>query len=138
MHNDPSKIQEVADAFEKKELFQHFVPTSGEYGDCVDTWGTKWDACGGEIVDQSEDGITLIFDTAWSPPIYFYDGMVEQEFSVEASYFEPGMCFVGRYEDGETDHYEYTDIESLDDIPEELVECYGIREMMEEWEDEES
>lgn len=134
MHDDPSKLNDVVTAFQEGNLFEHFVPVP-ESDDCSDYWGTKWDVRGGEIIDQSEDGITLIFDTAWSPPIYFYDAMCQQDFNVEATYFEPGMCFVGQYEDGETDHYEYTDLESLDDLPEELVESYGIREMMEEWEE---
>ena len=134
MHDEPAKLKEVAAAFENGDLFEHFAPAGND--DCSEVWGTKWDACGGEIVDQSDDGITLIFDTAWAPPTLFYEAMVEQGFNVEATYFEPGMCFVGKYEDGDEEYYEYTDIDSLDEIPEELVECYGIREMMEEYDEE--
>jgi hypothetical protein len=42
------------------------------------------------------------------------------------------MCFVGQFIDGSDEYYEYSDLESLDDIPESLVDDYGIREMIEE------
>jgi len=31
-------------------------------------WGTKWGAYDQKPVEQTEDSVTLVFDTAWSPP----------------------------------------------------------------------
>ena len=33
-----------------------------------DNWGTKWDRCDLEIIDNDEDTICLSFETAWCPP----------------------------------------------------------------------
>jgi len=58
---------------------------------------------------------------------------------VTASYLEEGMQFVGQFVDGEDDYYEYTDLESLEDIPESLVEEWNLvdsLESREEWDDE--
>lgn len=130
MHDDREMHNEVAKAFENGELFQHFVPVS-EDGNCSDAWGTKWDAHGGEIVDLSEDGVTLIFETAWGPPIEFYRKMEELGFSVEASFVEWGMEFVGKYEDGVLEEYKFDD-----DIPEDLDETWQIRETLAMWDEE--
>jgi hypothetical protein len=49
------------------------------------------------------------------------------------------MGFIGRFCEGYDDCYEYTDLESLDNIPEELLEQWDLRERMEEqqeWDDE--
>ena len=48
------------------------------------------------------------------------------------------MAFVGRFADGEDESYEYTDLASLDDIPDEIVDNWGLREQMEEYEAENS
>ena len=44
------------------------------------------------------------------------------------------MGFVGKYSDGADDYYEYTDSKSLDDIPEDIIENWNLRENLEEWE----
>jgi hypothetical protein len=49
------------------------------------------------------------------------------------------MAFVGRFCEGYDDCYEYSDVESLDDIPEEILEQWNLRESLmdrEEYEDE--
>jgi hypothetical protein len=105
------------------------------YSWSVDNWGTKWNC---DAQDWSSDGesITFWFDSAWSPPIALYS-FIEQggDFEVVGDYLEEGMQFVGRYSDGFDDSYEYSDIESLDDIPEEIVEEWDLRTRMEEWEE---
>ncbi len=105
------------------------------YSWSVDNWGTKWNC---DAQDWSSDGesITFWFDSAWSPPIALYS-FIEQDgdFEVTADYLEEGMQFVGRYSDGFDDSYEYSDVESLDDIPEEIVEEWDLRTRMEEWEE---
>jgi hypothetical protein len=44
------------------------------------------------------------------------------------------MQFVGKFSDGYDDYYEYSDSESLNDIPEDIVENWNLRENLEEWE----
>ena len=48
------------------------------------------------------------------------------------------MGFVGRFVDGEDEYYDYDfeNVDSLDDIPEELLENWSIRERLEEWNEE--
>lgn len=65
----------------------------------VANWGTKWDP---ELIDCDFDGETLSvsFDSAWSPPIAFYEWLVEQGYEVSANYYEPGMDLGGFWTDG--------------------------------------
>jgi hypothetical protein len=72
------------------------------YGWRLAKWDTKWDICASEIQEKHKDEITVSFDTAWSPPIAFYEKMVELGFSVKAFYSEPGMGFAGYWNDGES------------------------------------
>jgi len=103
-------------------------------------WGTKWDANPIDTFDDLPDGATsvcLSFDTAWSPPIEFYENLEEQGFRIEAFYYEPGMAFCGVYEDGCDDQF---DIEGDSDwvekhIPRRIDEAFAISESMEMWEE---
>jgi hypothetical protein len=71
------------------------------YGWRLDHWGTKWDiSCDDVEPAVSDDGLSvfLSFDTAWSPPTAWYHEMVDQHgFDVQATFFEPGAAFIGRY-----------------------------------------
>lgn len=114
----------------------------------VANWGTKWDVVesdtGGitaRIVEQSPDGKTvkLGFDSAWSPPLAFYEFITDERgFHVEAFYYESGCAFCGYWSsDGDADSY---DIEPKADwvrkhIPSAIDECFAISENMEMWED---
>lgn len=146
---------------EANELFQHmkkeaddddwsffgfFVPEVWDqdswYWSRVEAWGTKWDA---NIIDMNwvdDLNVVMTFDTAWGPPIGVYDAAHEQGIYVEATYYEPGMCFVGAYNSDEGNkHIDYAHCES----PTELRECigddlddeYGVSEWMEEYLEEE-
>ena len=116
------------------------------YDFCVQRWGTKWDVdpYDPEDVKIENNTIEFGFDSAWSPPMGIYEQMVEQGYTVEATYYEPGMAYVGRCdgspEFGFTDDcYEYggeTSKTVRDVIGEELDEEYGISESMAEWEEE--
>jgi hypothetical protein len=131
---------------EEKEpgLFGFFIPRPAEfdqgdrwYGWNCENWGTKWEVT--EVYFERIDDNTLrfTFETAWSPPLSFYEWLsINTTWYVNASYFEPGMAFIGRVVEGEDESYTYSDIESLDAIPEELVDEFGLREQMEEWEEE--
>ena len=61
-------------------------------------WGTKWDACESEILDNDINFFWVSFETAWAPPIDWIDHIMEDfpglQFILE--YDEPGMCFGGR------------------------------------------
>ena len=51
--------------------------------------------------------------------------------NVKASYNECGMSFVGQFSGGMDECYEFSDVESLEDIPEELVDEWNLAEMLE-------
>jgi hypothetical protein len=96
----------------------------------IANWGTKWDVDDKDFGDFEEDGnsVRLGFDTAWSPPIEFYEGMERLGFEVVAYYYESGVGFCGKYEDG----YENTiDIEGDSNwvevnVPREIDEMFAI------------
>lgn len=117
------------------------------YDFCTSRWGTKWDvdAYDPEDVKIVDNTVEFGFDSAWSPPMGIYEAMVEQGYTVEATYYEPGMGYVGRC-DGSPDFgftddcYDLGGLKSkdvADAIGEELDEEYGISESMAEYEDEE-
>jgi len=119
-----------ADSPEKQALLEKYGYTDW-YGWCIDNWGTKWNS---NAIDWSreDDTISFTFDTAWGPPIALFDEIQAQGYFVQAKYLEEGMQFTGQYDDGVDETYEYSDLESLDDIPEELVEHWNLREQMED------
>lgn len=88
---------------------------------CTTNWGTKWDISGDP--EASIDGDTtahVSFDTAWGPPIAFYDALVDFGFTVDGIYTEEGMCFCGVYETESGDEYFEYDPEQLMNDTEEL------------------
>lgn len=109
---------------------------------CTNEWGTKWDVGGdgfGSTIDETGTKLGASFDSAWSPPIVAYEKLEELGFTVKAYYYEPGMCFTGKYEDGSDDYYEYSNMSSEEvegSIPEELNEFFNISADMAEWEEE--
>ena len=106
------------------------------YDFCVSHWGTKWDVdC--DVTRDSDNTVTATFESAWAPPCGVYDMLVELGFQVRAYYYEPGMAFVGKWEDGCDDCLEYGGYTSetvRDAIGEELDDMFGISENMKEWE----
>ena len=107
------------------------------YDFCVNEWGTKWDVGGeGDFADDGDNSVTFYFDSAWAPPTKAYERLEEQGFAVSAMYYEPGMAFAGRYEDGCDDYYEYGDM-SADDVenmlPNDIDEYFGISEGIRDW-----
>jgi hypothetical protein len=111
------------------------------YDYCVNEWGTKWDV-GGDDLGPAQDipnGLIMQFDSAWAPPTAAYEKMMDLGFSIRATYYEPGMCFCGIWEDGNDDFYEIGDmtadqVEEM--LPEFLDESYGISECIREYEEE--
>ena len=121
-------------------LFGYFVPRPPEfdegeswYGWNVDNWGTKWEASIYSWEKVNENCIRINFDTAWAPPTAFYEFLAgNTEWYVTATYWEPGMGFVGRNCAGQDECYEYSDAEEVEDIPEELIEEYNLRDQFED------
>ena len=113
----------------------------------IENWGTKWEVyeCDWERV---EDTFYIKAYTAWSPPVALFEFIYEEledDWSLSAMYEECGMAYVGKFEDGFDECYEYSfDDESWrDDIPEELIEFAGLEssyeahlDMLEEDQDE--
>jgi len=81
----------------------------GWYNWCISHWGTKRDPdISGLIVEFRDIGnddieLTLSPDSAWSPPIDFYHYMETLGFSVNASWYEPGVGSIGEFSEGYAD-----------------------------------
>ena len=120
VHQDTEVIQKLYDlisAGEKKGdeslgLFSVFCPRPPEkeddwYNWNVSNWGTKWDVPFDNVECSlgAKGVLTLDFQTAWAPPIEFYEYIAENNgFEVSAGYLEPGMAFCGHYNsDGDVD-----------------------------------
>jgi hypothetical protein len=84
------------------------------YEYCVAEWGTKWDACEATY-DIEDNKVTIYFDTAWSPPMGIYHALENMGFSVEATYVEQGMGYIGYYRDGRDTREELNEIETGDE-----------------------
>lgn len=113
------------------------------YDFCVNEWGTKWDVGGDLSLSNYEEGATsasFTFDSAWAPPIQWYEKMETMGFDVEGYYYEPGMGFVGVWRNGWDECVELSGLDSKtvrDAIGEELDDYWCISESMAQWEDEE-
>ena len=118
----------------KENLAKHGYASWYEWA--IATWGTKWDAYDIELIDETYDSegghLTVTFDTAWAPPCNFYTELVEQGFGVDAMYHEFGCAFGGQYVDGTDMYFEY-DRDTLDNIPKEVDEQFGITDTLAEW-----
>lgn len=145
-HEDRSKVMGFVHAYKEGKACEHYLPVpkddKGElitdesspdywYTWRINNWGTKWDIGS----DNNEayglkptvvgNQATMSFDSAWSPPIGLYEKLHELGFSVEATYFEPGMAYCGIWKDGEDNYTEYT---SKDMIPKRIWEDYNLDE----------
>jgi len=150
-------LWDAANVTEDKGLLNALHPeptydTDGEwYGWRTANWGTKWEVGkeGLEFVDEGEGAaITGWFDSAWSPPVDALRFYCEQnpDVMIDATYFEPGLCFVGRWlhlpEEGVDDQfYEYGGHSSdnvRDHIGEYLDDQWNISEELAQYEEEEN
>jgi hypothetical protein len=137
----------LGDTDAQKELERKTAENLKKYGAgnwydfCTSRWGTKWDVDPYDPADVKIENNTIEFgfDSAWAPPVGIYEALVDDGFEVEATYYEPGMAFVGRWFNGDDECYEFggeTSDTVRDAIGEELDDEYGISESMREYEEE--
>ena len=112
------------------------------YDFCTNEWGTKWDVGDEDCINVTDDGLFVaFFDSAWAPPIQAYEKLVDLGFDVVAWYFEPGMAFVGKWDNGVDFCMQYGEYKSdtvREAIGEELDDMFNISEDMSQWEEEQN
>jgi len=145
-HEDPEQIARMKTAFLEDKLFTEFAPPpptdldEGWYHWRIENWGTKWVVNGSDdgVVDLKENEITLYFDTAWSPPLEFYIALEQLGFTVEGYYYEPGMNFVGKWDENGDDCYEIPEtVEAIEMyIPSDIEQCFNLIENLIQWQEE--
>ena len=132
-HQDSFQIEAVLKAIEDKKLFTTFVPVK-EGETQSSTWGTKWDAFDLYVADSGIDGtdsfVQVSFNTAWAPPIEFYQAMENLGFTIVAHFSEPGMQFCGSFENGNEVNYDTS--EGIGDVPCEIIAMFGLEQVDED------
>lgn len=147
-HVEPSKLDVIRKAIANEDklnesFFNVLVPRplaeeENWYHWNARHWGTKWDV-NVEITEDTGESITLTFESAWGPPIEFYNTMVDRDYQVLAYYNEEGMAFAGIYDSGEDLCFEYNDLsadEIEDELPSDLNEMFNIASNKADWESE--
>jgi len=133
-------VEQEAEHKLKEEFNRMTYGYTNWYDFCVNEWGTKWEiGADGNPARDIPGGLSLGFESAWSPPIAAYEKLTEQGFRIKAMYYEPGMAFAGIWEDGQDNYYEYGGLDSAgiaEELPAELDEAFGISESAAEWEEE--
>ena len=115
--------------FEKKieELNQKYGHTDW-YNWRVDKWGTKWDAADTYVLDDTDEFLSIEYNTAWSPNIEWLKTIAKQfpELKFTLWFEEPGNGFCGVYEvmDEDEDLCE-GDLEWIDGETDRLVQWNG-------------
>ena len=104
--------------FVKPRVSRKSYSTPAWYDWRCDNWGTKWDVCNVEIMDEGftdlgdplEDDCEAEFAfncwTAWAPPIPVWSHLVELGIKVDADYQDEGGMFEGRYVNGDDECWE--------------------------------
>ena len=103
----------------------------------VANWGTKWDFELDSKDQVDANTVTASFDSAWAPPTAAYEKLMELGFEIEAMYYEPGMQFVGKWDNGVDDYFEYggeTSETVRESIGAELDDYFGISDELAQYE----
>jgi hypothetical protein len=132
-HPDKEKISKLLEACREEKMFEHILPfPKGEWShdEAVDLWGTKWETADAKnSINMVDDNtFTVMFSTAWSPPLGVYAEMSDQGFYVEAHYLELGNLVAGSYKNGLSIDYELFDsdlAEVKEQLPEEYLKIFG-------------
>jgi hypothetical protein len=142
-HEDKTKIDGLEQELlkEKSEPFNYLRPNpAGEwdYGWSCENWGCKWDVSMMDWERQDDNTIVMHFDSAWSPPIALYEFLDAEGWSIRALYHEPGMGFAGKFDDGYDEYYEFdwTDRQSIEDLPEDIADFANVWDELERHEEE--
>ena len=143
----PRELRETVKGSGDEKQTEKYDGFTNWYDWSVSRWGTKWDVDmeGIEYTDN-EDGTATIsgyFDSAWAPPIEAYNTFLEanEDCSLTASYFEPGMDFAGLYDNGDDEyledlHNEFKQPEDQQsDLYKRLDEEWNLSEQFAEWEE---
>ena len=150
-HDDKSMLDKFEKAYRDDWTIETFLPTPRDPGDPtklmgegrsfsdkdnvntswylwrLQNWGTKWDiGCKdgyGLEPTRVDNELSVTFDSAWSPPLGFYERLVVLGFDVQASYFERGMGFAGTWDNGIEDYYQG----DWREFPEELQNIFDMQ-----------
>ena len=144
---DSQRMQSFYEFLEErggKDWFDFFVEPAKEddenwYNHNLENYGCKWNCEAGswsiQDLDDDRSKIELHFESPWGPPTKLYETLAEDEsLEIYAEYNEEGMGFVGRHSDGFDESYEfdYENVDLLDDIPEDILDYWNLRERIEE------
>ena len=135
---DVETLEAIAEAAKEGKLLEYLAPIGEwDYGKAVETWGTKWDVtCEDPYLDPDSNTLTLNFDSAWGPPTEaYFTGVDRHNVSITGYYYESGMMFAGKYEDGYDNSYE-VDFENenwKDDIPDDIIDHWDLESEYESW-----
>lgn len=121
---------------EGKDFFDFFVDPRDEskdgwYSYNIENYGCKWNCDTSNWNRTSDTSIEISFESPWSPPIQLYENMLTGDYDVYAEYYECGMGFVGRFDNGFDESWEY--LEDLNSVPEDLIESWNLREEVEQY-----
>lgn len=137
INGEEAKLDEIVKACEEDKFLNFLVPIGEwEYGTAIEAWGTKWETTDVDYDLQDDNTLVLNFETAWGPPTTAYmTGEQNHDITIYASYYEPGMAFIGEYEDSEDNSYniDFEDEAWMDEIPEHLSDHWGLYDEYESW-----
>jgi hypothetical protein len=104
------------------------------YSGNMDRWGCKWNCNATNWERLDETRLEVNFESPWSPPITLYERIQNGEFgpdwSVVANWHEPGFKYVGQFYKGDMQDYSYRFVDSLDDIPQEIINRWNLSELL--------
>ena len=130
----PGVLAKFAETEEEKQEIMKNTPTirkNSWYDWRLQNWGTKWEIRP-DSVARDKDSITIIFDSAWSPPLEALDHLLAKEgvTSVTSIYCELGMDFTGKYDNGKVTDFAISELSQEDlknnPIVSELHDTFGF------------
>ena len=129
-------LEKIKEAADNNRLLNFLAPLGQDwdYGLAIEKWGTKWDINEPYCDWDGEDTLQISFDSAWGPPLAAYDHAEStMNLEITASFYEPGMCFVGD-RDGSWE-FDFEDEDWADGIPQDLIVDWCLEEEYENWKD---
>ena len=84
---------------EREECIKKGIPNWYDWN--CENWGTKWDARRVDLINETANTVDIQFDTAWSPPLEWFDYICSEGWRVHARYKDEGFMFVGVHKHGE-------------------------------------